>query len=183
MSIPDFQRAEYIDATPQPVPSEVFVPATGAFPQAILYGLGGALLGSLIYAFVGLWIEIGFISILVGALVGQGMMKGSGGVGGRRYQISAVVLTYFAVSTAYALDVLWYSYRKGTPMSAPREAILFAVFVIAGPFLQLASSLGGGLLSLLILFFGMQSAWKTTAGGRIYAQARAPQPDGSLGLR
>jgi hypothetical protein len=33
-------------------------------------------------------------------MVGTAMMKGSGGVGGRRYQIAAVLLTYAAVSMA-----------------------------------------------------------------------------------
>jgi hypothetical protein len=43
---------------------------------------------------------IGYISLAVGWLVGKAMMKGSGGLGGRRYQIVAVLFTYAAVSIA-----------------------------------------------------------------------------------
>lgn len=116
-------------------------------------------------------------------MVGNGMMKGSGGIGGRKYQIAAVMLTYFAVSTAFALDALWYSVKKGTPLSTAGEVLLFLLFVVARPFLQLTSGLGNGLLSLLILFFGMQSAWKTARGGQRLVTQREPQPDGTLGLR
>lgn len=45
-------------------------------------------------------IIIGYVSLAVGWLVGKAILKGSGGVGGRRYQITAVLLTYSAVSMA-----------------------------------------------------------------------------------
>ena len=43
---------------------------------------------------------IGYVSLAVGWLVGKAIMLGSKGIGGRRYQIAAVVLTYAAVSLA-----------------------------------------------------------------------------------
>ena len=43
---------------------------------------------------------IGYVSLAVGWLVGKAIMLGSKGMGGRRYQIAAVVLTYAAVSLA-----------------------------------------------------------------------------------
>ena len=43
---------------------------------------------------------IGFVSLAVGYLVGKAISLGSRGVGGRRYQITAVVLTYMADSLA-----------------------------------------------------------------------------------
>ncbi len=45
-------------------------------------------------------IIIGYISLAVGWMIGKAIMKGSGGVGGRRYQITAAALTYCAVSMA-----------------------------------------------------------------------------------
>jgi divalent metal cation (Fe/Co/Zn/Cd) transporter len=45
-------------------------------------------------------IIIGYVSLAVGWMVGNAILKGSGGVGGRRYQITAVLLTYCAVSMA-----------------------------------------------------------------------------------
>jgi hypothetical protein len=63
-------------------------------------GLGGALVGLILYAAVGilLHVEIGFVSLAVGFIVGKAMMRGSGNIGGRRYQWTAVLLTYAAVS-------------------------------------------------------------------------------------
>jgi hypothetical protein len=73
-----------------------------AFERALLFGVGGAILGLIIYAAFGIitgWM-IGYISLAVGYIVGKAIVKGSGGLGGRRYQIAAVLLTYFAVSMA-----------------------------------------------------------------------------------
>jgi hypothetical protein len=43
---------------------------------------------------------IGYVSLAVGYIVGKAMIKGSNGIGGRRYQITAALLTYSAVSLA-----------------------------------------------------------------------------------
>ena len=70
--------------------------------RGILFGVGAALLGLGIYAAFALTtgLMIGYISLAVGYLVGKAIVMGSGGRGGRRYQIAAVVLTYAAVSLA-----------------------------------------------------------------------------------
>ena len=73
-----------------------------AFVKAILFGLGGFLAGLIAYAGFTIMtgIQIGYVSLAVGWIVGKAMMAGSGNIGGRRYQIAAVVLTYAAVSIA-----------------------------------------------------------------------------------
>jgi hypothetical protein len=73
-----------------------------AFVRALLYGVGAALAGMILYAVfeIATGLIIGYVSLAVGWMVGTAMMKGSNGVGGRRYQISAVLLTYAAVSMA-----------------------------------------------------------------------------------
>jgi hypothetical protein len=73
-----------------------------AFVRAILFGIGAAIIGFIGYAAFGIitGIEIGYISLAVGWFVGKAMRKGSNGIGGRRYQIAAVALTYAAVSMA-----------------------------------------------------------------------------------
>jgi len=71
-----------------------------AFVRAILFGIGAAILGLALYATFAImtgWV-IGYASLAVGWLVGKAMIKGSGGIGGRRYQIAAAALTYAAVS-------------------------------------------------------------------------------------
>lgn len=73
-----------------------------AFMRALLYGIGAAIVGLILYATFAIvtGIIIGYVSLAVGWMVGKAIMKGSNGVGGRRYQITAVVLTYAAVSMA-----------------------------------------------------------------------------------
>ncbi len=74
-----------------------------AFVRGITAGVGAAVLGLIVYAAIAIimqgWV-ISIMSIGVGWLIGSAMMKFSNGVGGRRYQIAAVLLTYAAVSMA-----------------------------------------------------------------------------------
>ena len=69
---------------------------------AALYGLGGALLGGLAYWIVFKFgIQLGIVAIGVGWLAGKGVMKGCNNVGGRRFQILAVALTYLGITLSY----------------------------------------------------------------------------------
>jgi hypothetical protein len=81
-----------------------------AFVKAILFGLGGFAAGLIAYAgfSIATGIRIGYLSLAVGWIVGKAMMIGSGNIGGRRYQIAAVVLTYAAVSMAAIPIALFY---------------------------------------------------------------------------
>jgi len=73
-----------------------------AFVRGLLFGVAGAILGLIGYAAFGIitGLMVGYISLAVGWIVGKAIMKGSNGIGGRRYQIAAVLLTYAAVSMA-----------------------------------------------------------------------------------
>jgi hypothetical protein len=68
----------------------------------LLFGIGGAIVGLIVYAGLAIatTIVIGYFSLAVGFIVGKAMKLGSGGIGGRRYQIAAALLTYAAVSMA-----------------------------------------------------------------------------------
>jgi hypothetical protein len=81
---------------------EVAPDTHAAYVRAILFGIGAAALGMILYATFEILtgIIIGYASIAVGWMVGKAMIKGSNGIGGRRYQIAAVLLTYAAVATA-----------------------------------------------------------------------------------
>lgn len=72
----------------------------GALGRAVLFGIGGAIVGLILYSAVGILtgLTIGYASLAVGYIVGRAVMMGSRGIGGRSYQITAVVLTYAAVS-------------------------------------------------------------------------------------
>ena len=86
-----------------------------AFVRGLLFGAGGAILGLILYSAFGIitGLEIGYISLAVGYIVGKAMRMGSRGIGGRRYQIMAVILTYAAVSiSAIPIGISQYAKEK-----------------------------------------------------------------------
>jgi hypothetical protein len=73
--------------------------AAGSFANAVLLGLGAAVLGAGIYFAIELLTgyAFGLVAIVVGLLVGTAVRKASRGAGGWRYQALAIALTYFAI--------------------------------------------------------------------------------------
>lgn len=67
-------------------------------------GLAGAVVWWAIRHFASL--EIGLIAIAIGHTVGLGVRRGSGGRGGRAFQVLAVLLTYFWTTANYAPDIV-----------------------------------------------------------------------------
>lgn len=151
-----------------------------AFVRALLFGIAGAVLGFALYVIFALatGLVIGFVSLAVGFIVGKAMNLGSRGVGGRRYQIVAVLLTYLAVSMSavpIAIHQMRQQHRAAqTPSTEPaapqgeRPSFIKAIGVlaligIASPFLDLQNP-AHGLIGLVILFVGMRFAWRFTAG-------------------
>jgi hypothetical protein len=92
-----------------------------AYTRALLYGIGAAIVGLILYAVfeIETGLIIGYLSLAVGWMVGKAMMKGSNGLGGRRYQITAAVLTYAAVSMA-AIPI-WIHYAGQQRHRAPQH--------------------------------------------------------------
>jgi hypothetical protein len=164
--------AERIQAVQQAAPALSLM-------RAALYGGAAALGGCALYALVAIVLhaEIGLIAILVGWMVGKAIRHGSYGRGGRRQQILAVLLTYFAITTSYIPVVLYQNARvvqtKNAPISssAPRAArprmpfaavaLFLLVLTAVGPFVSLTSGISAW-ISLFILFIGLQYAWKLT---------------------
>jgi predicted lipid-binding transport protein (Tim44 family) len=92
-----------------------------AFVRGILFGVGGAIAGLILYSAFGIitGIEIGYVALAVGWLVGAAIKKGSNGIGGRRYQIAAVALTYAAVSmSAVPIGISYMMKQKKSAASA-----------------------------------------------------------------
>ena len=103
---------EYYHANGKPICASCrqVVMAAAATPRSVgklaaagLFGLGAAIAGAAIYyAVIAIAdLEIGIVAILIGYMVGWAVRKGAGGGGGRRFQVLAVVLTYWAVGLAY----------------------------------------------------------------------------------
>jgi len=120
-----------------------------------------ALVGLVLYVVFALatGLIIGYVSLAVGYIVGKAMRMGSGGVGGRRYQVAAVLLTYFAVSMS-AVPIAIEQARHVT--ISGKVAAELALAGIASPILQLQDPVHG-LIGLIILFVGMRFAWRFTA--------------------
>ena len=155
--------------------------------RAVIYGVGAALAGCLLYAVVlAMGVQIGIVALAVGWMVGKAIRAGSYGTGGRAQQILAVVLTYFAISTSFFPAALMVGVKQGierksaakkqsppvvqdrvtttTETMSPAKALAgLAVFAVISPFLELKDSPVGGLISLFILFIGLQRAWALTA--------------------
>ncbi len=162
MEMPEFDRAEYS----APVVMEGYGGrrASGAaFPKAVVCGVVAAVVGCVAYAVIGFsGFMVSIVAIGVGWAVAKAMMTGSDGVGGRAYQVAAVVLTYVAVTTGNLLDVLHYS---GIPLRAITRipAAFLMREIVAGPFLALSRPINGA-LGLVILFVGLRAAWQIAAG-------------------
>jgi hypothetical protein len=75
----------------------------GVFGRAVLFGLGATLLGAaLYYAVIAITdFEIGIVAIAIGFMVGYAIRMATDNRGGLRFQILAIVLTYWAVGLAY----------------------------------------------------------------------------------
>jgi hypothetical protein len=181
---------------------------TGRFGRALLFGAAGALLGIILYSAVGIitGLEIGYVSLAVGFIVAKAVLKGSGGIGGRKYQIAAVLLTYFAVSfSAVPIGIHMLRQQQNGPPGAAKPAaakdatvpaptdnaaelqenanadktptktdakpamnLLMGIGILVGiglasPFIGLTDPIPG-IIGLVILFVGMNIAWRMTAG-------------------
>jgi hypothetical protein len=168
-----------------------------AYMRGLLFGVGAAIVGLIGYAAFGILtgLMVGYVSLAVGYIVGKAILMGSKGLGGRRYQITAVLLTYAAVSlAAVPIAISQFSKQKAAqeqqlqteqrqlekefgqehqepppkPAAKPKMSMgaafgYLALLGLASPFLELQDPFHG-LIGLVILFVGLQIAWKIAAG-------------------
>ena len=110
------------------VPSD----SNAAFTRAIVFGIGGAILGMCLYAAVTITIGLtfGYFALAVGWIVGKAIMKGSAGLGGTRYQLLACL-------------------RR-------------ALHGLVSPFLRFNADPIGAAIGLVIVMIGLSIAWQLT---------------------
>jgi len=180
-NLPDFEKAEYLGQPEPPAYPNQIVSGDvetfeeradhARFVQAITYGIAAAVLGSILYAAFTIitHIGIGYAAVGVGFLIGKAMLHATRGLGGRKFQIAAAVLTYISVSMAAVPEILWALHKDGTDLSriSSRGLLELAKYGIASPFLELRGSVGNGLIGLFILFIGIRFAWRMTADRRL----------------
>jgi hypothetical protein len=161
----------------------------GLFAKAGLFGLGAAIAGAILYyAVIAITnFEIGIVAIAIGYMVGWAVRAGAGGRGGRRFQVLALLLTYWAVGLAYTPLMFQQAAEEekkeqaqpsttapvvaaapadspetGQPFSVPAVVAVLFGFSLALPVLSVISSLPGGMISAAIIAFGMTQAWRMT---------------------
>jgi hypothetical protein len=159
------------------------------FARTGLYGLGATIAGAVLYyAIIAITdFEIGIVAIAIGYMVGYAVRAGARGRGGRRFQVLALALTYWAVGLAYTplafrgMSEQSEGQAQTTPASPASDStdaadadvnIPFAVafllvFSLALPVLVVAGSMPGGLISAAIIAFGMHQAWRMTAAPQV----------------
>ena len=175
--LPNFNRAEYVaEPEAQLAPAYEYKGDLDAkeerndLPMAVLFGTAAAILGCIAYAAFTIvtHITIGFVALFLGAFIAKSMLRATEGVGGRNYQIAAVVLTYLSVSMAELVEILWQLHSRGTDLShiSLRGYAVLTKIGLLSPFLDLTGNFFSGLIGLFILFLAMQSAWKVAAGNR-----------------
>jgi len=165
------------------------------YMRGLLFGSVAAIVGMAGYAgftiLTGLY--IGYVSLAVGWFVGKAIMLGSKGIGGRRYQIAAVILTYAAVSLAAIPISISYQLKEKShsesvqpqqqqstadeansqpDQAQPKPKLSFGTAILqllviglASPFLELQDPFHG-IIGLIILMVGIRIAWQLTAGSR-----------------
>jgi hypothetical protein len=140
------------------------------FARSLVFGTGAAIVGLAVYAgfTIVTHFYLGYIALLVGWLVAKAMMIGSRGVGGLRYQIAAVTLTYAAISLASVpiliAKVLQDAADYGTTAHIEWDKIAgkLVAWGIASPFLQLRAGVWG-VVGFVILLVGLRIAYRLTA--------------------
>lgn len=172
---------------------------------AAAYGLGAGILGAIVYyAVIAIaHLEIGIVAILIGYMVGYAVRAGARGRGALRFQVLAVCLTYGSIALAYTPIAIkeMAAGRKAPGASAASSSdaaaadadleeaapsagrmLLFAAalagFIAALPILVVVGSFPSGLISALIIFFGMRQAWRMTGPPRM--QILGPYRVGAL---
>jgi len=189
-------RAQFCPACAQKIQAHSPKDSHAAFVRALLFGVGGALIGFALYVVFALTtgLVIGWVSLAVGFIVGKAMSLGSRGVGGRRYQVAAVLLTYLAVSLS-AVPIAIHQIRQHRQaqaqssatapqarehMSVARAVGMLALLGIASPLLDLQDPIHG-IIGLVILFVGLRFAWRFTAGRTIEVSGpHTPAPAGVI---
>ena len=132
------------------------------FLKALAFGsVGGALGAVLWYGVRALGYEAALVAIALGWLVGRGVNLGTGGRGGRGFQVLAVFLAYNAIALQWLPDI-WQFISQSKDLQGGERLV---ALVLAVPFTYLAPFMGGwqSLISILIIGFGLWQAWKMNA--------------------
>jgi hypothetical protein len=143
-----------------------------AFTGALLFGIGAAVVGLIGYAAftITTHLYVGYVALGVGYIVAKAMKAGSGGLGGRPYQIAAIVLTYLAIALAEIPIALWQFHARIPSGQMFAAGLRLLPVGLISPILEMRSPVHG-LINAVILYVGLSLAWRGTAAQRVAAKA------------
>lgn len=126
--------------------------------KALVPGLVATIAGALVYwATIRFFnLEIGLVAILSGWMIGKALSGGAGGRGGIALQVLGAGLVYVSVALAYFPFIYEAASSVGEPLSSAIGGAL------AQPIRGIFGTGAGGIISALILGFGMMQAWQMT---------------------
>jgi hypothetical protein len=131
----------------------------GPIALALLLGFGASLGGAAIYWVINnligdrFQLGIGIVALLSGWLVGKAMRAGSGGRGGRLLQVAAALLTYLSIPMLF----LAFQFMNGGTLGL--DSLITALLL---PISATIGSFPGGLISAVVIGFGIMQAWQLT---------------------
>lgn len=160
-----FRSSPVCDPCRRAIEASVAKATSGAsLGRAALRGGGVALACGIGYAiFVAVThLQIAFITIGIAFVVAKVVRSASGGIGGRRFQLLAVALTYVASAMGYLPGILGTVLKGGVEVKDVVVVLKLAGiafgYALAAPFLELTEAP----LGLLIVGFGLWEAWRLT---------------------
>jgi hypothetical protein len=129
----------------------------GRVAAAMTLGIAAGVTSAAMWYGLRVWkgIEHGLLALVVGLLVGGAVRKGSGGRGGRGYQLLAVLITYLSICANYIPDVYRGIVEDDHHGFSVVALVISAVFSLAAPVLRGFDSIWG----ILIVGFALYEAW------------------------
>lgn len=136
-----------------------------ALAKALVFGAVATLAGALLYwAVIRFFnLEIGLVAIASGWMIGKALREGASGRGGPVLQFVGAGLVYLSVALAYLPFVM-----EAAPPGSSLVAGLYVALRV--PLQQIFDSGAGGLISALIIGFGMMQAWQMAATPKVAFQ-------------
>jgi len=124
--------------------------------------------------------QFALVAIAVGYLVGKAVRMGAGGLGGRRCQVLAVILTWLGITMSYVPEISRSLQGKASQQATAAEAgeqsdtgksltlvgwTIVILLALVSPFFILAEGFSG-IINALIIVFGLTQAWRLTGVNR-----------------
>jgi len=138
------------------------------FMKALTYGSVAALAGAVVWGAIEYFsgYEVGIVAVALGFITGKAVRKGSGGRGGRGYQITAVLLSYTSIALAH-IPIVYSALgnaatRHPSHRSGPLHDLLVAIFTVLVSFAVPVLTARENPIGLLLVGFALWEAWKFT---------------------